>query len=197
MTSSLPIYLYGTEVLKKKARSIQTFDDSVVKLMVGMAGTMRKANGIGLAATQVGDMRQMLVVDLTAIERAHLTEEEDEKTPPPAEVKTLVMMNPVVVDEDGLLPMEEGCLSIPGLRAEVERAEKIRVKFRDQNFDPAELTADGLLARVVLHEIDHLNGILFIDRLGKARRALLGSDLKKIKKGNVDTSYPVVTALEV
>jgi len=194
--SNLPIYLYGTEILKKKARPIQSFDDSVIKLMVGMAGTMRKANGIGLAATQVGDTRQMLVVDLTAIERAHLTEEEEEKMPPP-EAKTLVMINPLVVDEDGTIPMEEGCLSIPGLRAEVERAEKIRVQFRDQNFDPAELTVDGLLARVVLHEIDHLNGILFVDRLSRTRRAMLHSDLKKIKKGDIDASYPVVTALEV
>jgi peptide deformylase len=193
----LPIYLYGTDILKKKAKSIDGIDTSVIKLMVDLAQTMRKANGIGLASTQVGDMRQMLVVDQTAIERAGRDEEEDEDTPPPAEVKTLVMINPVVVEEEGTLSLEEGCLSIPELRAEVDRAERIRVKFRDQNFDEVELTTEGFLGRVILHEIDHLNGILFVDRIGKTRKTFLNSDLKRIKKGEVDTSYPVVTALEV
>ena len=81
--------------------------------------------------------------------------------------------------------------------AEVDRAEKIRVKFRDQNFDEVDLTTDGMLTRVILHEIDHLSGVLFVDRLGKTRRAMLMSELRKIKKGLVDTSYPVVTAPEV
>jgi len=194
----LPIYLYGTEVLKKKARSIDGIEGPVMKLMVDLAQTMRKANGIGLAATQVGDMRQMLVVDQTAIERAGRDEEEDEEiAPPPSEVKTLVMINPVVVDEEGIVSLEEGCLSIPELRAEVDRAERIRVKFRDHNFDEIELTAEGFLGRVILHEIDHLNGILFVDRIGKTRKTFLSSELKRIKKGEVDTSYPVVTALEV
>ena len=195
--AKLPIYLYGTEVLKKKAKPVHEFDASTMKLMVDLAETMRKANGIGLAATQVGDMRQMLVVDLSAIERAGRDEEEEEEYQSPAEVKTLVMINPIVLGEDGTCTMEEGCLSIPELRAEVDRAEKIRVKFRDQNFDEVDLTTDGMLTRVILHEIDHLSGVLFVDRLGKTRRAMLMSELRKIKKGLVDTSYPVVTAPEV
>jgi len=195
--AKLPIYLYGTEILKKKARPIAGIEGSVIKLMVDLAETMRKANGIGLAATQVGDMRQMLVVDLTAIERVGRDEEEEEAPPPTSEVKTLVMINPVVMDEEGTWSMEEGCLSIPELRAEVDRAERIRVKFRDHNFDVTELTAEGFLGRVILHEIDHLNGILFVDRIGRTRRTFLNSELKRIKKGEVDTSYPVVTALEV
>jgi peptide deformylase len=193
----LPIYLYGTDILKKKAKAIDGIDSSVIKLMVDLAQTMRKANGIGLASTQVGDMRQMLVVDQTAIERAAREEEEEEDAPPPSEVKTLVMINPVVVDEEGTISLEEGCLSIPELRAEVDRAERIRVRFRDDNFDVKELTAEGFLGRVILHEIDHLNGILFVDRIGKTRKTFLNSELKRIKKGEVDTSYPVVTALEV
>jgi peptide deformylase len=193
----LPIYLYGTDILKRKARAIDGIDTSIIKLMVDMAQTMRKANGIGLAATQVGDMRRMLVVDQSAIERAARDEEEDEDAPPPSEVKTLVMINPLVVDEEGTISLEEGCLSIPELRAEVDRAERIRVKFRDDNFDEKELTAEGFLGRVILHEIDHLNGILFVDRIGKTRKTFLNSELKRIKKGEVDTSYPVVTALEV
>jgi peptide deformylase len=193
----LPIYLYGTDILKKKAKAIDGIDTSTIKLMVDLAQTMRKANGIGLAATQVGDMRQMLVVDQTAIERAARDEEEEEDAPLPSEVKTLVMINPVVVDEEGTISLEEGCLSIPELRAEVDRAERIRVKFRDGNFDEKELTAEGFLGRVILHEIDHLNGILFVDRIGRTRKTFLNSELKRIKKGEVDTSYPVVTALEV
>jgi peptide deformylase len=193
----LPIYLYGTDILKRKARAIDGIDTSIIKLMVDLAQTMRKANGIGLAATQVGDMRRMLVVDQSAIERAARDEEEDEDAPPPSEVKTLVMINPLVVDEEGTISLEEGCLSIPELRAEVDRAERIRVRFRDDNFDEKELTAEGFLGRVILHEIDHLNGILFVDRIGKTRKTFLNSELKRIKKGEVDTSYPVVTALEV
>jgi peptide deformylase len=193
----LPIYLYGTETLKKKAKPIDGIEHSVLKLMVDLAQTMRKANGIGLAATQVGDMRQMLVVDQTAIERAGRDDEEEEDAPPPSEVKTLVMINPVVVEEEGTVSLEEGCLSIPELRAEVDRAERIRVRFRDHNFDEVELTTEGFLGRVILHEIDHLNGILFVDRIGRTRKTFLNSDLKRIKKGEVDTSYPVVTALEM
>ena len=192
----LPIYLYGTDILKKKAKPIDGIEGSTMKLMIDLAQTMRKANGIGLAATQVGDMRQMLVVDQTAIERAARDEEDEEDLPPPSEVKTLVMINPVVVDEEGTISLEEGCLSIPELRAEVDRAERIRVKFRDHNFDESELTAEGYLGRVILHEIDHLNGILFVDRIGKTRKTFLNGDLKRIKKGEVDTSYPVVTSLE-
>jgi peptide deformylase len=192
----LPIYLYGTDILKKKAKPIDGIEGSTMKLMIDLAQTMRKANGIGLAATQVGDMRQMLVVDQTAIERAARDEEDEEDLPPPSEVKTLVMINPVVVDEEGMISLEEGCLSIPELRAEVDRAERIRVKFRDHNFDETELTAEGYLGRVILHEIDHLNGILFVDRIGKTRKTFLNGDLKRIKKGEVDTSYPVVTSLE-
>ena len=117
--AKLPIYLYGTEILKKKARPIAGIEGPVIKLMVDLTETMRKANGIGLAATQVGDMRQMLVVDLTAIERVGRDEEEEAAPPPPSEVKTLVMINPVVVDEEGTWSMEEGCLSLPELRADL------------------------------------------------------------------------------
>jgi len=93
--------------------------------------------------------------------------------------------------------MEEGCLSIPDLRAEVDRPEKISVQYRDANFDEVKLTAEGILARVIQHEADHLDGIMFVDRVGKTRRVLLKSDLKKIEKGEVDTSYPSISSVEV
>lgn len=195
--SILPIYLYGTEVLRKKAKAIPRLDHSIIKLMYDLAETMHKANGIGLAATQVGELRRMLVVDLAAIERG-VTEEGEGKEPPPGtEAKVLVMINPEIVEAEGSASMEEGCLSIPDLRAEVDRPEKISVQYRDANFDEVKLTAEGILARVIQHEADHLDGIMFVDRVGKTRRVLLKSDLKKIEKGEVDTSYPSISSVEV
>jgi peptide deformylase len=93
--------------------------------------------------------------------------------------------------------MEEGCLSIPDLRAEVDRPEKISVQYLDANFQESEISADGLLARVIQHEADHLDGVMFVDHIGKTRRALLRSELKKIEKGDVDTSYPSISSVEV
>jgi peptide deformylase len=195
--SILPIYLYGTEVLRKKAKAIPRLDHSIIKLMYDLAETMHKANGIGLAATQVGELRRMLVVDLAAIERG-VTEEDEEKEPPPGtEAKVLVMINPEIVEAEGSASMEEGCLSIPDLRAEVDRPEKISVRYKDANFGEVKMTAEGILARVIQHEADHLDGIMFVDRVGKTRRVLLKSDLKKIEKGEVDTSYPSISSVEV
>jgi peptide deformylase len=195
--STLPIYLYGSEVLRKKAKPILRLDDAAIKLMYDLAETMRKANGIGLAATQVGELRRMLVVDVSAIERG--AKEEDEGTPPEKDVesKVLVMINPEIKVAEGSVAMEEGCLSIPDLRAEVDRPAKITLKFLDVNFKETEITADGLLARVIQHEADHLDGVMFVDRIGKTRRALLRSELKKIEKGEVDTSYPSISSVEV
>ncbi|HTY37106.1 MAG TPA: peptide deformylase [Bacteroidota bacterium] len=195
--SRLPIYLYGTEVLRKKAKPVQKLDDSTIKLMYDLAETMQKANGIGLAATQVGDLRRMLVVDVGAIERGARDEDEGKVPEHESQSKVLVMMNPEIRESEGTIAMEEGCLSIPDLRAEVERPEKITVKYRDVNFEETEITADGLLARVIQHEADHLDGIMFVDRIGKTRRALLRTDLKKIEKGEVDTSYPTISTDEV
>ena len=194
--SILPIYLYGTDILRKKAKPIQALDHSTIKLMVDMAETMVKANGIGLAATQVGDLRRMLVLDISAIERGD--DEGDKERPERSDekAKILVAMNPEIILQEGKISMEEGCLSIPDMRAEVTRAEKIRVKYLDANFEEIEMEADGLLGRAFLHEIDHLNGVMFVDHLSVTRRTLLKSDLRKIKKGEVDTAYPVISASE-
>ena len=190
--STLPIYLYGTEVLRKKAKPIQKLDDAAIKLMYDLAETMRKANGIGLAATQVGELRRMLVVDVSAIERG--AKEEDEGTPPQTEheSRVLVMINPEIKAVEGSVTMEEGCLSIPDIREEVNRAEKIRVRYLDTGFNVQELSAEGLLGRVMLHEIDHLNGVLFLDHLGAVKRKLLRGRLNKLERGEVDVDYPIV-----
>ncbi|HTP80711.1 MAG TPA: peptide deformylase [Bacteroidota bacterium] len=196
--SVLPIHLFGSDALRAKAKPVRSLDDSVVKLIYDMFETMRSANGIGLAATQVGDLRRVIVIDITETEPKEEGEEVDPaKKTSPELPRTLVLINPEVVGEEGTWSMEEGCLSIPEVRADVERAGKVRVRFRDADFREQELLMDGILARVALHEIDHINGVLFIDRIPRPVRNTLKPQLRKIKKGEVETSYPVVNGVEV
>jgi peptide deformylase len=176
----LPIYLYGTPVLRKKGKPVTGVDAAVQRFAIDMVETMKNANGIGLAATQVGDLRRVIVVDIGE------TSEETRGMEP------LVMINPVLLREADSWGMEEGCLSIPEIRDEVERAETIIVGYRDLAFEEREITASGLLGRVILHEIDHLNGVLFIDHLGSTHQRLLKGRLNKIRKGEVEVGYPVV-----
>jgi peptide deformylase len=196
--SILPIYLFGTKILKKIAKPVESLDDSTVKLIYDMFETMHKANGLGLAATQVGDLRRVITIDIADVTGPSAEgETEDLKHPTSPDLpKTLALINPEILGEEGRWPMEEGCLSLPNLRGEVERAEKVRIRFHNAEFKEQELLADGLLARVFLHEFDHLNGILFVDRIGKTKRSMLLSKLRKIRKGEIDVDYPVVTAEE-
>jgi len=112
-------------------------------------------------------------------------------------VKPFALINPEVVERKDKWVMEEGCLSIPDVRDEVERAEKIKVRFKDTNFEDKEIQVDGILGRVILHELDHLDGILFIDRLPSAKRKAHAEKLKKIRDGKIEVSYPIVTAVDV
>ncbi len=197
----LPIYLIGSEVLRKIAKPVQTLDNSLIKLVYDMTETMHRAHGIGLAANQVGELRRVIVIDLSAVEQAEteedLEEEEDEEPQPRGERRNMVLINPEVLEPAGSIVMEEGCLSIPDVRADVARAEAIQIKFLDVNMTEVVQEARGLLARVILHELDHLNGVLFLDHLTKTKRALLKPAVRKIQKGEVDTSYPVISAVEV
>lgn len=196
--SVLPIYLFGTSVLKQKAKPVESLDDSTVKLIYDMFETMHQANGLGLAATQVGDLRRVITIDISDVneENAEGEMEDDAHPTSPNLPRTLALINPEILSEEGKWIMKEGCLSLPDLHDDVERVEKIRVRFRDADFKEQELLADGLLARVILHELDHLNGVLFVDRINKARRSLHLPKLRKIRKGEVKTEYPVVTAEE-
>ena len=179
--SILPVYLFDHPVLRKKARPVRHVDDALRLQGADMMETMHRASGIGLAANQVGSLQRIIVVDISGVE------DEVGATP-------LAMINPEILREDGRWVMEEGCLSIPDVREEVERAETIRVRFRDLDFQVRELDAEGLQARVILHEIDHLNGVLFFDRIGSVRRKLLRGRLNKIARGECETAYPVVLA---
>jgi len=179
----LPIHTYGSPVLRKKASAVQHVSDEIIKLIMEMFETMHKANGIGLAATQVGSMDRVVVIDLSDVEELK-------------DMKPFTLINPEVVSSSGSWTMEEGCLSIPEVRDEVERAETITVRHRDTSFRQVEFQADGLLARVILHEIDHLNGVLFIDHLPAAKRKLHADALKAIQRGEMEVNYPVVTAVD-
>jgi len=178
--AQLPLFIYDDPVLRRKAKPVRQVDDNLRKLAADMMETMHLDHGIGLAANQVGSLQRIIVVDVSGME----------ETP---EVPPLVMLNPEVLREEGLWIMEEGCLSIPDIREEVERPELIRVRFKDLDSKDHEIEAAGILSRVILHEIDHLNGVLFIDRLGAVKRKLLRGRLNKIRRGEYDVSYPVAT----
>jgi peptide deformylase len=180
----LPVYTYGTPALRKKAHSVKELTDETIRLIMDMFETMHHANGIGLAATQVGIMQRVIVIDLSDMEETK-------------GFKPIVLINPVILEQEGLWTMEEGCLSIPDVRDDVERSERIKVRFKNADFRETELDATGLLGRVILHEIDHLNGVLFLDHLPPAKKKLHNPQLKKIQKGEFGVSYPVVTTAEV
>jgi peptide deformylase len=178
---TLPIYLYGSPVLRTPAEEITHVTESLAKKIAAMVETMFVTDGIGLAANQVGLLKRVIVVNPC---------EEDET----GEVKkeALILLNPEVIAEEGKLKMKEGCLSLPDIREEVARAKAITVKFQDANLEKHTVSADGMMARVLLHEIDHLNGVMFVDHLSLARRTFLRSKLRKISKGNCETDYPVI-----
>jgi peptide deformylase len=177
--AQLPIYTFNHPVLRKKARSIKQPTAALVQTADDMLETMHKANGIGLAANQVGLLQRLIVVDMTGSEGVESFE-------------PLAMFNPEVVDEEGKWALEEGCLSLPELRDEVQRAERIRVRYRDRNFDKREIEATGMLSRVILHEVDHLNGVLFVDHLSLLKRKLHRGRLNKIDRGELEVEYDVV-----
>jgi peptide deformylase len=176
--SILPIYVYGAEVLRQKAKPVRSIDNTVITLVYDMFDTMRNASGVGLAANQIGVLKRIITIDITETEEGKGS-------------KPLVLINPEVLTEVGELTMEEGCLSVPDLRDEVTRAETITLRFRDINFHEHDVEVRGFLARVILHEIDHLNGILFTDHLNAARRRQMKGKFMRIKKGETETSYPV------
>lgn len=173
---TLPIYTYGFDVLRKKTRKVTKIDDKFIELVQNMFHTMRKANGIGLAAPQVGLDYALTVIDVSAVEG-----EED--------TKPLILINPKVVDSHDSMVLEEGCLSIPSVRWEVERPEKVYIEYQDLDLNKKHIELDGLMGRVSQHEIDHLNGVLFIDHLEKETKKQLKQQLELIKNGGVQANY--------
>ena len=158
--SVLKILSFPDERLRIKARAVENFDRDLSRLVDDMIETMYKANGIGLAATQVGRDLRLLVLDLS----------ENSNEP-------MCFVNPRITHREGVKIMSEGCLSVPDFRAEVERAAEITVEALDRDGNPFTLRADGLLAVCIQHEIDHLNGKLFIDHLSPSQRSLFLASL--------------------
>lgn len=160
---------YGDPVLRKRAEPVAEITDAERQLAEEMLMTLEATgNGIGLAATQVGILKRLIIVDIG--------EEDDEEYEP------LVLFNPLILSSEGEIVAEEGCLSIPDVTADVKRPERIVVDGIDIQGTPIYIEADGLLARVLLHEIDHLNGVLFIDRISGLKRRLLSEELQKIQQ---------------
>lgn len=151
----LNIKKYPEDVLKKKTRPVSEFDSELQKLIDDMIETMYAAPGVGLAANQVGVSKQVTVIDVSS---------RDETS------SLIVLVNPEIIHKEGENSSEEGCLSIPEYATIVKRSEMVKVRGRDRNGDPIEIEAEGLLARALQHEIDHLNGFLLIDRIGRIKR---------------------------
>ncbi len=162
----LDICKYPDPVLKKQAKPVNDIDRSVRKLISDMAETMYDAPGIGLAANQVGRLERVIVLDLQK---------------PEVQQGLIAIVNPQIVKAEGSTKYEEGCLSVPGFFSKVKRYEKVTVKGLSPDGKPITIEADGLLAIVLQHEIDHLDGFLFIDRLGPVARELFKRKWKKMQ----------------
>lgn len=174
----LPVYLYNHPILRNKAEAIQNFDQELRDFAENMFETMRNAIGIGLAANQVGSNKAMTVIDISELEEGVGT-------------KPMVLINPVIeAFSDDENEYEEGCLSVPDIRDMVTRPAAIQVRFNDENMREITMEAEGLLARVMQHEIDHLNGVYFFERMSPMRRTLNKNKLKKIERGQFEPEYP-------
>jgi peptide deformylase len=179
-----PIVVYGDPVLRKRAKDIEKGKD-IKELVSDMFETMHAARGIGLAAPQIGKGIRLFVVDGTTLE--------DE---PNLKDFKKVFVNPVKLDEHGLpWPFEEGCLSIPNIREEVERLEKIVVQYFDEDWNTHKEEFDGMKARIIQHEYDHIEGKLFIDYLTPLKKRVLKGKLNDISKGEVETEYRILAPL--
>ena len=179
---SLPIVRYNDPILRKKGVKITAFNATLRQLAEDMIATMHAAEGIGLAAQQIGQAIQLCVVDLRPVE-ARFDWEFDGTRPPLELFMPLVLVNPeVTVVPEPATVYEEGCLSFPHIRGDVVRPDRITVKFKDAAGHPHMLRCNGLLSRCVQHEVDHLNGVLYIDRMSKEVLALIDPELKALKK---------------
>ena len=161
------ILTFPNPVLRKKAKKITTFDDELKQLASDMGETMYNAPGVGLAANQIGITRQIVVVDVSR--------EEDEK-------KFIALINPLISEGEGSVSGEEGCLSVLEYETNVKRFQKIRITAQDLEGNELDFEAEDRFARIIQHEVDHLHGTLFIDRISRLKLTLYKKKLKKILK---------------
>ena len=182
----LPIVAYGDAVLKKKAQEISADYPDLDMVLQNMFDTMHNAKGVGLAAPQVGLSIRIFIVDASP----YAEDQEDEKKQKELANFRKIFINPVILNENGQpWKFNEGCLSIPTIREDVERMPNIRIKYLDENFKSHDEKYDGVRARIIQHEYDHVEGILFVDKINPLRKRLLKRKLTDVSKGYVDVSY--------
>ena len=160
--SILPIKIYGSDVLHQKAEAVPELSGEVRQLVGWMKDSMYYHQGVGLAANQVGVAKRLFVADDGDGFRAFI--------------------NPQIVEADGRAEAEEGCLSLPGIYVDIKRAFSVTVEYRDENWEQKRLKAEGLLARIIQHELDHLDGVLISDRAGFLAKKMMAGKLKKLAK---------------
>lgn len=179
----LPIVTYNDQVLRTRASNIEENSEELQKLIDDMFHTMYNSKGVGLAAPQIGEKIRLFVVDADP-----MTDElEDEDN-----LGAMVFINPEIKTTSGdEIKMEEGCLSIPDVRDDIARPEIVEITYKDRHFNEKTRLFKGFVSRVVQHENDHLNGVLFVDYLSAFRRRLHRSQLKKIQKGVFEADYPL------
>lgn len=189
----LPIVAYGDPVLKKEAEEISDDYPKLKELIADMYETMYNASGVGLAAPQVGKSIRLFIVDGSPFAEDDEHDDDDEGPDPRAkgiENFKKVFINPVIEEEKGEeWGFHEGCLSIPKIREEVFRKEEILISYYDENWEFHEETYDGYAARIIQHEYDHIDGILFTDHLSPLKRRLLTKRLHSISKGDIKVDY--------
>jgi peptide deformylase len=178
----LPILQYGDPILRVKGKRIEQIDDRIRELAANMIETMHAAHGVGLAAQQIGEALQLTVLDISAVEDRTSTLKLDGKDIDPKTAMPLVLINPEIELFGETEVGVEGCLSFPEITADIERANSVTVRAQSLEGEPTEIEASEFLARAIQHEHDHLDGILFIDRMSSAAKAALASRLKRLQK---------------
>lgn len=161
------IVKFGSRVLRQKCAPVTQVNGEIEQLVEDLFDSMRDAEGVGLAAPQIGVLKRVIVVDVSS----------QEPNRPP-----LALINPEIVDSNGVIVAEEGCLSLPELFGEVKRHTEIEIKALDSKGEPFQFRADGFYARALQHEVDHLEGKLFIDHISSLKRQLMRGALKRLKK---------------
>jgi len=173
---------YGDPILRAKGKRVDKIDNRLRELAQNMIETMHAANGVGLAAQQVGEALQVTVLDISQVEDRPSTMKLNGQDIDPKSAMPIVLINPEITLNEETETGTEGCLSFPEINGEIERAKAVVTRAETADGKRIEIEATGLLARAIQHEVDHLNGILFIDRMSSAAKAALSSRLKRLQK---------------